>query len=44
MEAIDSLVVISDTHSGCKVGLHPPEPTRLFDGGEYVPSRFQRQV
>lgn len=39
---VRNLVVISDTHCGCRVGLHPPAPSRLDGGGQYVPSSFQR--
>lgn len=40
----NSLIVISDTHSGCKLGLHPDTPTQLDDGGFYTPSLFQQKV
>lgn len=39
---VNNLVVISDTHCGCRVGLHPPHASRLDGGGQYVPSEFQR--
>jgi hypothetical protein len=39
-----NLVVISDTHCGCRVGLHPAEPSRVDGGGQYVPSDFQRKM
>lgn len=42
--SIKNLVVISDTHAGCRLGLCPPEQVRLDDGGYYSPSDFQRQV
>lgn len=38
---IRNLVVISDTHAGCRVGLHPAHPMRIDGGGQYVPSDFQ---
>jgi hypothetical protein len=44
VEAIDSLVVVSDLHCGCKLGLHPPSPSKLFDGGTYTPSPIQNTV
>lgn len=39
-----SLVVVSDTHAGCRLGLCPPEKIRLDDGGYYLPSDFQEQI
>ncbi len=40
-----NLVVVSDTHCGCKVGLCPPGKTvKLDDGGYYVQSAFQKKV
>lgn len=38
---VNNLVVVSDTHCGCKMGLCPPGGVSLDDGGEYVPSRLQ---
>lgn len=40
-DAIRNLIVISDTHCGCRLGLHPPDPSPLDDGGTYHPSTFQ---
>ena len=40
----NSLIVFSDTHCGCRLGLHPATPTHLDDGGFYYPSDFQRKV
>ena len=39
-----TLIVISDTHCGCRVGLFPPEPMRVDGGGQYVPSDFQLKM
>lgn len=39
-----NLVIISDSHCGCQLGLCPPESVRLDNGGTYRPSRFQREV
>src|SRR5262245_35739467 len=39
-----TLVVVSDTHCGCRVGLCPPQPMRVDGGGQYVPSTFQRKM
>lgn len=36
-----NLVVISDTHCGCRMGLMTPVPAALDGGGAYTPSRFQ---
>jgi len=38
------LVVVSDQHIGCKLGLCPPRGVRLDDGGRYVPSAAQKRV
>lgn len=43
-ERVNNLVVVSDMHCGCKLGLHPDTPTPLDDGGEYMPSRRQLEV
>jgi hypothetical protein len=39
-----NLIIVSDTHCGCRVGLCPPEPQRLDGGGQYIPSDFQRKM
>src|SRR3990167_1558736 len=40
-----SLIVVSDTHCGCRLGLYNPhDPIRLDDGGCYRPSEFQEQM
>jgi hypothetical protein len=36
-----NLIVISDTHAGCRLGLCPPTPVQLDDGGTYRASPFQ---
>lgn len=41
---IRNVVVISDTHFGCRLGLCPPDGIELDDGGEYRPSRMQKIV
>ena len=41
---INNIVVVSDTHCGCRLGLCPPTGARLDDGGRYMPSRLQRVV
>lgn len=44
MARVRNLVVISDTHCGCRLGLCPPEPMRVDGGGQYVASDFQRKM
>ena len=39
-----NLVVISDTHSGCRMALCPREGVHLDDGGEYLPSELQLKL
>lgn len=36
------LAVVSDLHCGSTVGLAPPEPVALDDGGSYTPTEAQR--
>ena len=40
----NNLVVVSDTHSGCRLALCPPEGIALDDGGRYTPSEFQQKM
>jgi hypothetical protein len=40
----NNLVVVSDTHCGCRLGLCPPEGIVLDDGGTYKPSKLQRKI
>ena len=40
----NNLIVISDLHCGCRLGLCPPEGAKLDDGGTYMPSRLQETV
>jgi len=42
--AVTNLIVVSDTHCGCRLGLCPPDPQPLDDGGTYLPSAFQKQM
>lgn len=39
-----SLIVISDTHAGCRMALCPPTGIPLDGGGTYHPSAFQRKM
>jgi hypothetical protein len=41
---VRNLVVFSDTHCGCRLGLCPPHAVRVDGGGQYVPSTFQRKM
>lgn len=44
MDPCNNLVVVSDLHCGCRLGLCHPEGLRLDDGGIYLPSDFQRKI
>lgn len=44
MSVTRNLVIISDTHCGCRLGLCPPGPTALDSGGTYQPSAFQEAM
>lgn len=39
-----NIVVVSDTHCGCRLALCPPAGAQLDDGGTYKPSGFQRKL
>jgi hypothetical protein len=39
-----NLIVVSDTHSGCRLALCPPGGVRLDDGGLYYASEFQQKL
>jgi len=41
---VPNLIVISDTHCGCKMGICPPSGAALDDGGHYTPSEFQLKM
>jgi hypothetical protein len=42
---IRNLIVVSDTHCGCRLALYnPDDPVKLDDGGYYKPSEFQVQM
>lgn len=41
---VNNVVVVSDLHAGCRLGLCPPTPIRLDDGGTYRASRLQRRL
>lgn len=39
-----NLIVVSDTHCGCRVGLIHPDGISLDGGGRYIPSDFQLKM
>jgi hypothetical protein len=39
-----NLIIVSDIHAGCRLGLCPPAGAKLDDGGMYMPSRLQSIV
>lgn len=41
---MNNLVVVSDTHCGCQMGLCPPEGMPLDEGGTVLPSKAQLSV
>lgn len=43
-EVTSNLVVISDTHCGCQLGLCPPGKITLDEGGSYEPSEGQLKL
>lgn len=43
-QPIKTVVVISDTHFGCRFALCPPEGMALDDGGVVTPSRIQTKL
>lgn len=43
-EPVRNLIVFSDTHCGCRLGLCPPDPLPMDSGGTYTASEFQRQM
>jgi len=43
-EIVNSIVVVSDLHCGCRLGLCPAKGVALDDGGTYYPSKFQRKL
>lgn len=40
----NNIIVISDTHCGCRLGLCPPGGLTLDEGGKYKPSKIQRKM
>jgi hypothetical protein len=44
MDIIRNLVIVSDLHCGCRLGLCPPDGITLDEGGTVGPSDLQRKV
>lgn len=42
--ATKNLIVVSDTHCGCRVGLLHPDGITVDGGGLYLPSEFQKKM
>jgi len=42
--SIKNVIVVSDLHCGCRVGLCPPQGAKLDDGGVYMPSPIQLKM
>lgn len=40
----DNIIVVSDPHCGCRLGLHPADPVMLDEGKPSHPSRLQLKV
>jgi len=41
---INNVIVISDTHIGCKLAICHPDGADLDDGGTYKPSKMQKKI
>lgn len=41
---VRNLIVVSDTHCGCRLAICPPDPIPLDDGGTYHASAFQQKL
>lgn len=39
-----TIIVVSDIHAGCRLALCPADGVSLDDGGDYMPSEFQRKI
>ncbi len=44
VQVVRSLVVVSDLHCGCQMGLCPPEGIGLDEGGRYTPNKIQLAI
>ena len=43
-EFLNNVVVVSDTHCGCRLGLLPLEGTKVDEGNQFGPSRIQEAL
>jgi len=43
-KTVSNLIIVSDIHAGCRMGLCPAEGITLDDGGTYFPSAFQQYM
>lgn len=43
-DGCNNLIIVSDIHAGCRMGLCPPEGIDLADGGHYTPSPIMLKV
>lgn len=43
-KTVRNLIVVSDTHCGCRLAVCPPDPIPLDDGGTYHASEAQKKV
>ena len=44
LRKVRNVVVVSDTHCGCQMGLCPPDGAKMDGGGRYSPSRLQLKM
>ena len=43
-QKVNNLIVVSDTHCGCRMGLVHPDGIQVDGGGRYLPSTVQRKM
>lgn len=43
-QSLNNVVVVSDLHAGCRLGLCPDTGAGMYDGGTYMPSLPQQKV
>jgi len=41
---VNNLIIVSDLHVGCQLGLCPPKGARLDEGGRYIPNKGQKKL
>jgi hypothetical protein len=44
VKPLNNMIVVSDLHAGCRLGICAPSPIQLDDGGTYRPSVFQNVI